>query len=118
MSNLSVGDGATVTRSINQIEKSLNKLMDRTAAPITSKAMFENLSKEAALINQDILRIMETIVEFSDLAEDQKLSFLPENEQKKIANAEKALKNYLDTKDETVKKSKEHIDAENRLQAL
>jgi hypothetical protein len=61
---------------------------------------------------------MDTIANFANLPDDKKISFLPNDEQKKIANAEKALKDYVDKKDESVKKSKEHVKAEEELVAL
>lgn len=105
-----------VQDGINQIERALDRLNEKAMAPINSIGAFESIKKDKIKILASLKDIGNSIAELEKLADDEKLSLLPKNEQERIKTAislaqdyAKFLKEATEKKKEDLKVSKENL---------
>ena len=107
---------SSVQDGINQIERALDRLNEKTLAPIKSVGAFESIKKDRVRVLASLRDIGNSITELENLVDDEKLSLLPKNEQQRIKTAislaqdyTKFLKAATDQRKEDLKTLKESL---------
>lgn len=105
-----------IQASFDKIGKALTELRNKTATPLESMSAFSGIDKENNKVAAEIKNIAREIESLYRLSQKEKIALLPDNEQKKLTDATKAIANFSEVREQTKKKTDELIEAEKRLE--
>lgn len=103
---------------IQQIQQRIKSLQDLTGEPIELKTDITKASKDFSKVSNELGKLQQEINQLKRASSGSKLRLLPENQQKQIKDAEKAVNSYNNSISQEIQKTKELINAEKKLQKL
>lgn len=107
---------AGIATAITKIDKALTELRNKIATPLNSVGEFGALDTQSKRVTAEIKNIEREIENLYKLSQKEKISLLPDDEQKKLLDTIKATTNFKKVREQTKEKTDELIKAEKRLE--
>jgi hypothetical protein len=82
-------------KSFEKIKQLLGQISDKTAKPMDANG-FKRTKNDLDKVSEKLHTISRLVGDFSSLGNDAKLSFLKDDEKKKLEEAAKAMERYLE----------------------
>lgn len=101
-------------KAFEKINDLLGQISDKTGKPLNLKGL-TSAGKDLNTVQESFRAIVRLLGEFDELSDDVKLTFLSAEEQKKVTDITKALKNYGVAAENSAKKIKELENAQKSL---
>ena len=93
-SALEAGNAKQLEATFERISKRIDTLRDKSSKPIASQAGFNSLNDEIDAVDNNIKGLMKTIKGLQGADSKKKITFLAQDEQKRIDTVNKAAKDY------------------------
>lgn len=106
-SALEAGNAKQLEATFERISKRIDTLRDKSSKPIASQAGFNSLNDEIDAVDNNIKGLMKTIKGLQGADSKKKITFLAQDEQKRIDTVNKAAKDYKKAINEIYKETGE-----------
>ena len=109
------GKEPRLAKVLEQLGTHLDNIKSKANTPIKSEAAFGSMEKEIQTVYRLLESLSEEMTAVSKKSASEKISFLPENEQKKLIAFVNAMKAYDNAIETSIKKTKELTKAEEQV---